>query len=124
MKVDNTKRDRLRECRALGTLAGMASGGVAFGAYFMAQLFDITKQSNLFVLDLIAGILVVSIFVAAFGGGGLFGRWAGEHIVYPVRVGNERPATRNMWLLVLAGLGVVGVFLTIAFLLSLGQAES
>ena len=77
-----------------------------------------------FVIDLVGSLLVVSIFAAAFGGGGLFGRWAGEHIIYPVRVGNNRPATRYMWSLVLAGLAVLGAFLAIVSLLSLDQAES
>ena len=114
--------DLLRECRAHGTLAGMASGGVAFGAYFMAQIFDITRQHDLFSLDIVGGFLVVSIFATAFGGGGLFGRWMGEKVIYPVRVGNDRSATKVMWGLAVAGILVPAlVFGIIAFIQSLAK---
>ena len=101
--------DRLHECRALGALAGMTSAGVGFGAYFMNQLFKATEGVEFFVVDLIAGCLVVGMLGFFLGGSGLVGRWIGEHVVYPLRTGNNRAGTKWMYGLMLGGLALVSL---------------
>lgn len=108
--MDDTNRDRLRECRALGTTAGMASGGVAFAAYFMGQIFEVTQSTPIMEVNLLGGALVLSILAAALGGSGLFGRWVGQHIIYSVRVGNDSAATVWLVSLVAGGLAIPLVF--------------
>ena len=104
--MDDTNRDRLRECRALGTLAGMTSGGVAFGAYFMGQIFEVTQSTPLMEVNILGGTLILAILAAALGGSGLFGRWVGQHIIYPVRVGDDGAATKMLVCLVVAGIAI------------------
>ena len=105
--MNESEIDRLRECRALGTLAGMTSAGVAFGAYFMGEIFDVTQQIPLFEIGIFGGALVIGMFLTFLGAGGLLGRWVGEKIIFPVRVGDDRTATRTMVILVGAGILLV-----------------
>ena len=108
--------DRLREYRALGTLAGMTSAGVAFGAYFMQEIFKVTNQTTLFELNLLGGVLVLGIFASALGGGGYIGRLVGEYIVYPIRAGNDAAATKRMTWLMVGGAAVTGLAFLAAIL--------
>ena len=106
--------DRLRECRAFGTLAGMMSASVPFWSHFVAyslgEFFRATQQSRLtefsFEFSLVRLFLILGIFAFALGVGGVAGRWAGEHIVYPVRTGNDATATKTLTRLMIGGVGV------------------
>ncbi len=109
METRDLDVDRLHKCRALGALAGMTSAGVGFGAYFMSQLFKVTEGVDWLVVDLVAGSLVVGMLGFFLGGSGLFGRWVGEHVVYPLRTGNNRAGTRWMYALMLGGLVLVSL---------------
>ena len=99
--MERPNGNRLRECRALGKLAGMTTAGVAVGVYFMGEIFKVTAQTNLWELNIVAGFLVLGIFAFGVGGGGLIGRLVGQHIIYPIRTGNDASATRMMvWLMI------------------------
>ena len=105
--------DRLRECRAFGTLAGITTAGIAFWGHFLAEIFRVTLQITSpqiegFPLEynLVRGLLVLGVFVFALGAGGVAGRWAGEHIVYPVRTGNNATAMKMLTRLMIGGAGV------------------
>ena len=89
--------DRRGECRALGTVAGIAAG-IAFWAYFMEEIFKVAQQSNLVAIDIVGGTLVLSILAFSIGAGGCVGRWVGQHIIYPVRAGDDATATKWMGL--------------------------
>ena len=108
--MGTSDEDRLRECRVLGTMAGLA-GGVAFWMYFVGKIFDITQQFSLFELDIVAWALVICMLAPALGLGGLAGQWLGGQIIYPVRTGNDAIATKRMWLLIF--LGAVGTLITL-----------
>ena len=108
--------DRLSECRALGSLAGMTSAGVAFGAYFMGEIFKVTSQIKLFELNVVGGLLVLGIFAFGLGAGGFIGRWVGERVIYPIRTGNNGTATKTMSWLMIGGVAVTVVVVLVAFL--------
>ena len=106
--------DRLRECRAFGTLAGIATAGIAFWGQFSVEIFRVTWQMtspehNLLTsleYSLVRGFLVLGVFAFALGAGGVAGRWAGEHIIYPVRTGNNAAAMKVLTRLMIVGAGV------------------
>ena len=104
-----SKEDRLRECRVLGTMAGIA-GGVAFWMYFVGEIFDVTQRFKLLEIDIVAWALVVCILAPALGLGGLAGQWLGGQVIYPIRTGDDATATKRMWLLIV--LGGVGTIIT------------
>lgn len=108
--------DRLCEYRALGALAGITSAGVAFGAYFMGEIFKVTQQTGLFGINIVGGFLVLGIFASSIGAGGLVGRLIGEHIIYPIRTGNDTTAKKRMVGLIVVGLAVTVVPFLAAFL--------
>ena len=115
--------DRLRECRAFGTLAGITTASIAFWGHFLAEIFRVTLQITSpqiegFPLEynLVRGLLVLGVFVFALGAGGVAGRWAGEHIVYPVRTGNNATAMKTLTRLMIGGAGVAVLAAVVAAL--------
>ncbi len=107
--MDGIEVDRLRECKALGTLAGMTSGGVAFAAYFMGEIFDVSREVALPEFDIIAGALVIGMLFTFLGLAGWLGREIGQRIIYPIRVGDDRAGTKGIILLVFGGVAIVSV---------------
>lgn len=115
--------DRLRECRAFGALAGITTAGIAFWGHFLAEIFRVTLQITSpqiegFSLEynLVRGLLVLGVLVFALGAGGVAGRWAGEHIVYPVRTGNNANAMKMLTRLMIGGAGVAALAAVVAAL--------
>ena len=113
--------DRLRECRAFGTLAGMATAGIAFWGQFSLEIFRVTWQMTYATwqmsppeydllasleYSLVRGFLVLGVFTFALGAGGVAGRWAGEHIIYPVRTGDNATAMKMLTRLMIVGAAV------------------
>ena len=105
--MNENEMKELRESRALGALAGMTTVGVTVGAFFMREILEITQKIPLWELNFIGGALAVGMVMAAMGGGGLFGRWIGQWVIYPIRTGDDRTATRTMMFLVIVGLVLV-----------------
>ena len=110
--------DRLRECRAFGTLAGMATAGIAFWGQFSVEIFRVIWQMTsatwqmrspeydlLTSLEysLVRGFLVLGVFAFALGASGVAGRWAGEHIIYPVRTGDNATVMKMLTRLMIVG---------------------
>ena len=105
--------DRLRECRAFGTLAGIATAGIAFWGHFLAQIYRValeitSPQIAGFPVEynLVRVFLVLGVFAFALGAGGVAGRWAGEYIIYPVRTGNNATAMKMLTRLMIGGVAV------------------
>lgn len=103
--------DRLRECRAFGTLAGMATAGILFWGQILAEIFRVAwqiQQTQLrpFELNLLGGFLTLGILTFALGAGGVAGRWVGEHVIYPVRTGDNAAAMKVLTRLMIGGVGV------------------
>ena len=111
-----SEMDRLRECRILGMLAGVAAV-IGLWLYFVQEIFRVTEGARLILgVNLIGGALVVGMLLVLVMGGALAGLKAGEGIIYPVRMGNEAVAKRRMrWILavglVLALIGTLAVWL-------------
>lgn len=103
--MGKSDKDRLYESRVLGTLAGMTAG-IALWVYFMEEIFEVTQQTRLFGYNIIGGVLVLGILACAIGAGGIVGRAVGEHVIYPIRTGNDAPAIRMMLWLILGGIAV------------------
>ena len=108
--MGTSDEDRLRECCALGTLAGIA-GGIAFWMYFVGKVLDIAQQINVIEINIVAWVLIVCMLGPALGFGGLVGRWLGGQIIYPIRTGNDGIATKRMQSLITRG--VVGTLVTL-----------
>ena len=109
--------DRLRECRAFGTLAGITTAGIAFWGYFVGEIYRVAllmQQTQLrpFEFYLVNGFLVLGIFAFALGAGGV----AGRHVIYPVRTGSNATATSTMTYLMIGGVVVAGLVVAAAFL--------
>ena len=111
-----SETDRLRACRILGMLAGVAAV-IGLWLYFVQEIFRVTEGARLILgVNLIGGALVVGMLLVLVMGGALAGLKAGEGIIYPVRMGNEAVAKRRMrWILavglVLALIGTLAVWL-------------
>ena len=114
--METSDVDRLCEYRALGTLAGMTSAGVAFGAYFMAEIFKVTEQTSLLEINLLGGFFVIGIFTSSLGAGGFVGWLVGEYIIYQIRTSNDATATKRMVWLIVGGLGLTIIALLAAIL--------
>ena len=102
--MNETNRNRLRECRVLGMLAGVAAV-IGLWLYFVQEIFRVTEEARLILgVNLIGGSLVVGMLLVLVMGGAFAGLKAGEAIIYPVRMGNEAVAKRRMWWIPAAGL--------------------
>ena len=101
--------DRLRECRVLGMLAGVAAV-MGLWLYFAQEIFRATEGARLILgVNLIGGTLVVGMLLALVMVGALAGLKAGEEIIYPVRMGHEAVAKRRMWWILAVGLVLVSI---------------
>ena len=92
--------DRLRECRVLGMLAGVAAV-IGLWLYFVQEIFRLTEGARLVLgVNLIGGALVLGMLLVLVMGGAFADLKAGEQIIYPVRMGDEAVAKRRMrWIL-------------------------
>ena len=105
--MKETDKERLRECRVLGMLAGVAAV-IGLWLYFAQEIFRFTEGMRLMPgANLVGGALVFGMLLSLVMGGALAGLKAGEQIIYPVRMGNETTAKRRMWWMLAVGLCLV-----------------
>ena len=78
------------------------------GQIFQVVLQIMQRQIEGFPVEysLVSGFLVLGVFAFALRAGGVAGRWAGEHIIYPVRTGNNAAVMKVLTRLMIGGAGV------------------
>ena len=104
-----SEMERLRECRILGMLTGVAAV-IGLWLYFVQEIFRATEGARLILgINLIGGALVLGMLLILVMGGALAGLKAGEGIIYPVRTGNDAVAKRRMLWILAVGLALAFV---------------
>ena len=113
-----SEMERLRECRVLGMLAGVAAV-IGLWLYFVQEIFRATEGARLILgVNLIGGALVLGMLLVLVIGGAFAGLKVGEGIIFPVRMGNEAVARRRMRWILAVGLGLALIATLAVWLLS------